>query len=197
MTVFMSPAGERQMEVQAFVAITCHDILRAEAYFQVRFRYVWQDLCSSISMSSRFTPHICLFLISAGEGWNEGHAGFRAYLFTLRTSSIVPPQLPLQDFSHFCSCFCFGNRTRDWTMGASRGSPECLSGQARQEFFPTAHIACFIHLGYFYNSNLNTMTECNHFILLYRAETWLLSYMPLIPSVQTQVYRGMKSSLVR
>lgn len=68
------------MELQTFVAITCHAAKSAElqAYFQTDWKYVWQDPRCCISVTSRFYPawfqH--LSLISGAEGWNEGHAGF-------------------------------------------------------------------------------------------------------------------------
>lgn len=79
--------------------------------------------------------------------WRAGMGSTQAYLFTLNISSIVPPppQLPLQDFSHFCACCCFGSRKWTQFVGLSRGIPGRLSARAQQEFFPTPHIIRFVY----------------------------------------------------
>lgn len=100
--------------------------------FSVWFGYVWQDLCGRISVTRSFHPlafDICLSLISAVEGWNEGHAGFGPTCLLWGLPPLFPLQFPLKDFSHFCASCCFGNRSWARHKGASCGIPESLSGR--------------------------------------------------------------------
>lgn len=144
----------------------------AQAYFQSDSG-MFGRICAAVSVwPDVFYPlgfNICLSLISAAAGWNEGHAGFRPTCLLWGLPPLFPPQFPLKDFSHFCASCCFGNRSQAGHMGASCGIPESLSGwilsYSTYRLFHT-------HLRYFYSSKLNSVTACHHFILLRWAETW-------------------------
>lgn len=129
--------------------------------FSVWFGYVWQDLSCSISVTSRFYPlsfNICLSLISAAEGWNEGHAGFGPTCLLWGLPPLSTPRLPLTDFSHFCARCCFGNRSLARHMGASGGISESVwSGSAGILSYSTYRLF-HTHLRYFYSSKLNSMS---------------------------------------
>lgn len=103
--------------------------------FAVRFGYVWQDLRCCISVTRRFfNPlgfNICLSLISAAEGWNEGHAGFRPTCLLWGLPPLFPPPVSFEGFFTFLRELLFWEQVVGWAHGRPCGIPE---------FFPTAHI---------------------------------------------------------
>lgn len=72
-----------QMELQTFVAITCHAALSAALRLGPIFSLIGVCLAGSVLLyqcDQPFWPawfQHRLSLISGAEGWNEGHAGFR------------------------------------------------------------------------------------------------------------------------
>lgn len=123
------------MELQTFVAITCHAAASAELRLGPIFRLIRVCLAGSALLYQCDQPFLPawfqhLSLISGAEGWNEGHAGFRAYLFTLRASSIVPPPASFEGFFTFLCSLLFWEQV----TGPAHGSLLNLLGLSRNSF---------------------------------------------------------------
>lgn len=131
------------------------------------FGYVWQDLCCCISVTSRFfffSPslapfqHLLASYLCSGElEW--GACRLRAYLFTLRASSIVPPT----SFDRFFTFLCvvvLG--TGHWArhMGASCGISESVWSGAAGILSYSTYRLLHMHLSFFffffYSGKLNS-----------------------------------------
>lgn len=84
-----------QMELQTFVAVTCHATLSAGLRLESIFSPIRVCLagsaplyqCDQPFLPSRFQHLLVSYLRSGGLEW--GACGLQAYLFTLRASSIV------------------------------------------------------------------------------------------------------------
>lgn len=86
-----------------------------------------------------------VFYLSAVEGWNEGHAGFGPTCLRWGLPPLFAPCFLWRIFHIFVLVVVLGtgHGLRSWEPPVAFLNP-CLVG-ARQEFFPTAHIVCFVH----------------------------------------------------
>lgn len=172
-----------QMELQTFVAITCHATLSAELRARGPiFSLISVCLAGSVPLyQPAWFQHLLglLSLECRGLEWGAWRLPVYSEGF-LHCSPSSPPQLPLKDFSHFCARCCFGNRSRARHMGASRGIPESLSGSGSAGILSYSTYRLFrTHLRYFYSrktKQYDRVSSLYPFILSWNLITFVYSF---------------------
>lgn len=140
-----------QMEPRRAVAITCHAPLSAEPIFSlIRVCLAGSTLLYQCDQPFFFFRPLCIsaFACLLSLQRRAGMRGTQASGLPVYAEGFLhcSPPASFEGFFTFLCSLLFWEQVMGSDHGSlPRGIPESLSGRAQQEFFPTAHIVCFVH----------------------------------------------------